>query len=119
MDKLGVGIIGAGFVVRFHLRTFANVRNADVVAIYSRTIDRAKELASYAEQLGMKRPTIYSDVWDLLRDPKVNAAWILTPNDTHATYARYVAEEARQGRGNLVGVAIEKPLARNVREAGR
>jgi predicted dehydrogenase len=117
MDRLGVGLIGAGFVARFHLRAFANVRNADVVAIYSRTIDRAKELASYAEQLGMKRPTIYSDVWDLLRDPKVNAVWILTPNDTHATYAKYVAEEARQGKGNLVGVAIEKPLARNIREA--
>lgn len=117
MKRLGIGIIGAGFVARFHLRAFAGIRNADVVAIYSRTIEKAKELASFAEQLGLGRPKVYNNVWDLLRDPNVNAVWILTPNDTHVLYARYVAEEAKQGKGNLVGVVVEKPLARNVREA--
>jgi len=117
VKRLGIGIIGAGFVARFHLRAFAGIRNADVVAIYSRTIEKAKELVSFAEQLGLGRPKVYDNVWDLLKDPNVNAVWILTPNDTHVLYARYVAEEARQGRGNLVGVVVEKPLARNVREA--
>ncbi len=117
MERLGVGILGVGFVAKFHLRAFANIRNIDVVAIYSRTYERAKEAAFYSEQLGLGRPKVYSDVWDLLRDPKVNAVWILTPNDTHVTYAKYVAEEAKQGKGNLVGVVVEKPLARNVKEA--
>lgn len=92
MDKLGVGLV-----------------SASAVAVYSRTAEKAKELASFAEQLGLSRPKVYTDVWDLLRDSKVNAIWILTPNDTHVTFAKYVAEEARQGRGNLVGVVVEKP----------
>ncbi len=117
MNKLGIGIIGSGFVAKFHIRAFTGIRNADIVAIYSRSIDKAKELASMAEQLGVGRPKVYSDVFDMLRDPNVNAVWILVPNDVHLLYARYVAEEAMQGRGNLVGVVIEKPLARNVREA--
>lgn len=117
MNKLGIGIIGSGFVAKFHIRAFTGVRNADIVAIYSRSIDRAKELASMAEQLGVGKPKVYSDVFDMLRDPSVNAVWILVPNDVHLLYAKYVAEEARQGKGNLVGVVIEKPLARNVREA--
>ncbi|MCS7110876.1 MAG: Gfo/Idh/MocA family oxidoreductase [Ignisphaera sp.] len=117
MERLGVGILGAGFVAKFHLRAFANIRGIDVVAIYSRTLERARDAAAYAEQLGLGRPKAVDDVWDVLRDPRINAVWILTPNDTHAVYAKYVAEEARQGKGNLIGVAIEKPLARNVMEA--
>lgn len=117
LDRLGIGFIGAGFAARFHLRGLVGVRNADVVAVYSRTEKSAKEFASLAEDLGFKRPKIYTDLYEMLRDPSVKAVWITTPNDLRVEHVRAVAEEARQGRGNIVGVAIEKPLARNYREA--
>jgi len=117
LERLGVAFIGAGFSARFHLRGFVGIRNADVVAVYSRSEKSSKEFASLAEQLGFERPKVYTNVYDMLKDPKVNAVWITTPNDTHLTYAKAVAEEARQGKGNIVGIAIEKPLARNYREA--
>ncbi|MEM0006488.1 MAG: Gfo/Idh/MocA family oxidoreductase, partial [Ignisphaera sp.] len=69
MERLGIGILGAGFVARFHLRAYAKIRNNDVVAIYSRTYEKSKELALYSEQLGLGRPRVYDNVWDLLKDP--------------------------------------------------
>lgn len=115
--KLGVGLIGAGFAARFHVRGWVGVREADIVAIFSRTEKRAKELASYAESLGVGKPKVYTDLHEMLRDPNVNAVWILTPNDTRVPIVRTIVEEAIQGKTDLVGVACEKPLARNVIEA--
>jgi len=115
--KLGVAFVGAGFAARFHVRGWVGVRNADIVAIYSRTEKRARELAAYAESLGVGKPKVYTDIHDMLSDPNVNAVWILAPNYVRVDIVRAIAEEAEQGRGNLVGVACEKPLARNVKEA--
>jgi predicted dehydrogenase len=115
--KLGVALVGAGFAARFHVRGWVGVRGADIVAVHSRTEARARELAALAEQLGVGKPKVYTDIFDMLRDPNVNAVWILSPNYARLDAVRAVAEEARQGKGNIVAVACEKPLARNVKEA--
>jgi len=93
------------------------VRNVEVNAVYSRSPSSAKEFSLLAEELGVGKPKVYNDLHSMLSDQNVNAVWLTAPNDVHLEYARAVAEEARQGKGNLVGVAVEKPLARNVREA--
>lgn len=115
--KLGVGLIGAGFSARFHVKGWVGVREADIVAIYSRTEKRAKELAALVEQLGVGKPKVYTNLHDMLSDPNVNAVWILTPNNTRVPIVKAIVEEAKQGKGNLIGVACEKPLARTVAEA--
>jgi len=115
--RIGVGLIGSGFAAAFHVRGWVGVRGADIKAVYSRTEGRARSLASQAEKLGVGKPKVYTDLFSMLSDPEVNAVWILTPNYARVDVVRAVAEEARQGKGNLVGVACEKPLARNVREA--
>ncbi|MEM3944284.1 MAG: Gfo/Idh/MocA family oxidoreductase [Thermofilaceae archaeon] len=117
MEKIGVALVGAGFAAKFHVRGWVGVRGADVTAVYSRTEARARELASLVEQLGVGRPKVYTDIYEMLGDKNVNAVWILTPNYARLDVVKAVAEEAKQGKGNLVGVACEKPLARNVQEA--
>ncbi|MCC6065087.1 MAG: Gfo/Idh/MocA family oxidoreductase, partial [Thermofilum sp.] len=87
--KLGVALVGAGFAARFHVRGWVGVRGADIVAVHSRTEARARELAALAEQLGVGKPKVYTDIFDMLRDPNVNAVWILSPN-----YARLDAVRA-------------------------
>ncbi|RLF22312.1 MAG: gfo/Idh/MocA family oxidoreductase, partial [Thermoprotei archaeon] len=99
LEKLGVGLIGAGFAARFHVRGWVGVRNADIVAVYSRTEKRAKELAALAESLGVGKPKAYTNLYEMLQDPNVNAVWILTPNDTRVPIVRAIVEEATQGRG--------------------
>jgi predicted dehydrogenase len=117
MGGLKVGFIGAGFVAKFHARAFSMVKNAEIVAVYSRTEKSAKELASYIEQLGFRKPRIYTDLHDFLRDREIEAVWIMVPNNLHLEVTKAIVEEVTQGRSNIVGVAIEKPLARNVAEA--
>ena len=113
----GIGFIGSGFSARFHLRGLVGVRNVEVKAVYSRNLESAKEFSNMSEQLGLGRPKVYSDVFKMLSDKEVNAVWLTIPNDVHLEYTRLITEEVNQGKSNIIGIAIEKPLARNVKEA--
>ena len=48
---LGVGILGAGFIGNFHVDSFRGVRDGDIVAVCSRRLERAADLAAKAEAL--------------------------------------------------------------------
>lgn len=115
--RIGVGIAGSGFIARFHVQSWRGVRDADITAIYSRNRKAAGELASLCRELRVGEPAVYEDLAAMVRDPAVNAVWVATPNDLRVHTAEIIAEEVRSGRAKLTGVAFEKPLARNLREA--
>lgn len=117
MDKLGVGFIGSGFVARFHALAMTGVREAEVTAIYNVREESAKRLANYVVELGVGKPRVYTNLRDMLSDRSVNAVWILNPNFVRLDVVKVIAEEASQGRTDLIGVCCEKPLARNIDEA--
>lgn len=115
---LGVGIVGAGFIGHFHVTSFRGVRDADIVAVASRTTSAASELAAKAEALGVGADVAaYDDVAAMVRDPRVDAVWVLVPNQVRLETVQKICAEAIEGRAELVGIAIEKPLARTVGEA--
>ena len=70
---LGVGIVGSGFVARFHVLAWQSVRNADITAICSRNAETAEELAGLARRLGVGEPRVYADPAEMVRDPAVDA----------------------------------------------
>lgn len=114
----GVGLIGAGFIARFHARSFQQVRGADIVAVGSRTLDGARQVADEVEALGVGIDVqAYDDVAALVRDPRVDAVWVLTPNHTRIEVITAICAEVTSGRAELRGIAVEKPLGRNVAEA--
>lgn len=115
--RIGVGIAGSGFIARFHVQSWRGVRDGDITAIYSRNRESAQELAGLCRQLRVGEPTIYTDLAAMARDPAVDAVWVATPNDVRVRTAEVIAEEVLSGRAQLTGVAFEKPLARNLREA--
>lgn len=115
--RLGVGIIGAGFVGRFHIRSFVGVRDADIVGIVSRTQARAEEAAALARKLGVGEARVYKTITDMIASPEVDAVWICAPNYTRLEVMEEIAQAISSGKGELIGVACEKPLGRNVREA--
>jgi predicted dehydrogenase len=117
LDKLGVGFIGSGFVARFHALSWTGIRNAEIAAIYNVREGSARQLSKFAESLGVGKPKVYTDLREMLSDPSVNAVWIVNPNFMRLEVVRVIAEEASQGRTNIVGVCCEKPLARTVDEA--
>ena len=114
---LGVGIVGSGFIARFHVLGWQSVRGADIAAICSRNAETAEELATLVRRLGVGDPRIYADTAELARDPRVDAVWICSPNSLRVEQVGAIAGEVTAGRAELVGVACEKPLARNLAEA--
>jgi predicted dehydrogenase len=114
---LGVGIVGSGFIARFHVLGWPSVRGADITAICSRNAETAEELATLVRRLGVGDPRIYADTAELARDPRVDAVWICSPNSLRVEQVGAIAGEVAAGRAELVGVACEKPLARNLGEA--
>jgi predicted dehydrogenase len=117
--RLGVGIIGSGFNATFHIRAWTAVRDADIVAIWSPNRSRAREAASLARQLDVGPAKVHRSIADMVADPAVDAIWLCGPNFTRIENVEEIVETIRKGRGELTGIACEKPLARNVAEAKR
>lgn len=117
--RLGVGFVGSGFVARFHAQAFVGVRDADIAAVCDIDEKRASDLASLCKELGVGEPKTYRDAREMVRDPKVDAVWVAAPNNVRVEISEAIAEEVKSGRAQLKGIAIEKPLARNLAEAKR
>lgn len=117
IDKrvLGVGIIGAGFIGHFHARSWAGVRDADIVGVTSSS--GAEALASVVREANLGPAEVFADIASMVRDPKVDAVWVLVPNHVRTEVVRQIVAEVTSGRASLVGIAIEKPLASSVTEA--
>lgn len=115
--RLGIGIIGAGFIGKFHIRSWISVRDGDINGIFDRNEETANEAASLVKSLNVGDPKIYKSVTDLVADPNIDAVWILTPNFTRLEVMEEIVNAVESGKGELIGVACEKPLGRNVYEA--
>ena len=114
---LGIGIVGGGFVSRFHIRSFEAVRDADVLGIVSRRLETAQEAAALARDLDVGAAKAYPTVAEMVADPAIEAIWICSPNYTRIEVMEEIVATVRSGQGELVGIACEKPLARSVAEA--
>lgn len=117
MKRLGIGFVGSGFMTQFHIRSWEGVRDADIAAVYSRNEKTAGETAKLSRDLNVGNPEIYTDLAAMVRDPNVQAIWIAAPNHYRVGMIETIVEEVTSGRADLIGVAVEKPLARNVKEA--
>jgi predicted dehydrogenase len=117
--RLGIGFVGAGFVTRFHIESFQGVRDADVAAVMAPTREHAESAAALASRLGVGEPRVYDSIAEMVADPAVDALWICAPNDIRVAVVEEMVDAVKRGAGELVGVACEKPLARNLAEARR
>ncbi len=117
--RLGIGMIGGGFVARFHIRSFEAVRDADICGVLSRTEETAGEAAAIARDLGLGDPSVYATVTDIVADPAIDALWICAPNFTRVEIMEEIVDAIESGKGELIGVCCEKPLGRNAKEARR
>lgn len=115
--RLGVGLIGTGFIGRFHIRSWVSVRDGDINGIFDKNINSANEAASLVKQLNVGDPKVHKSIADLVADANIDAIWILTPNFTRLEVMEEIVNAVETGKGELIGVACEKPLGRNVSEA--
>jgi UDP-N-acetyl-2-amino-2-deoxyglucuronate dehydrogenase len=98
MNELGVAIIGPGKVAHIHARILAGLPGARLVAVCSRSAERA---GAFAAQYGAQA---YTELPALLADSAVEAVIICTPHPQHAREAVAVLDAGRH-------VLVEKPMA--------
>jgi len=116
-NRLGVGIIGAGFVGKFHIRSWVGVRDSDILGVLSRSETSAAEGAALCKELGVGDAKVFTSVTDMVADPTIDALWICAPNFTRLEIMEEITDAVISGKGELIGVACEKPLGRNAGEA--
>ena len=117
--RLGVGFIGSGFITKFHLQAWQAVRDADVLGIWSPNAANAEATAALARSLQVGEARAYGSITEMVADPAIDALWLCGPNHRRIENLEEIVAALKSGKGSLVGIACEKPLARNVAEARR
>lgn len=100
-----VGLLGSGFISESYAEALLDVRNAELVANYSRSPERA---AAFAAKWGPIRT--YRDMAELCADPDVDLVVVALPNEVHLDAIRIAAAAGK-------GIVCTKPLARTGAEA--
>lgn len=118
-SRIGVGFIGSGFITRFHIKSFISVRDADVRGVWSPNKARAEEAAHLARSIRVGEAKAYDSIEDMVAAPEIDCIWICGPNHARIDNLERIVKTVKAGKGKLIGVACEKPLARNVGEAKR
>jgi predicted dehydrogenase len=109
---LKIGMIGAGFVARFHERALRSVRNVELAGVCA--LKGAEALAQVARQDRLGDTKVYGSIAELVR--AVDVVCIFAPNFARVDMMRQIAT-AVEGGTKIKGIIIEKPLARNFNEA--
>jgi predicted dehydrogenase len=102
MKQLRVGVVGVGYLGRFHAEKYASMDAVDLVGVADINMSQAASIA------GKYRTTAYSTYQDLFG--KVDAVSIVVPTQSHFTVAMDFLE-------NDVDVLLEKPMTTTLEEA--
>jgi len=116
-NKLGVGFIGSGFVAKFHLQAWRGVRDADVLGVYSPNPEHAAATAALARDLRVGNARAFSSIEEMVAASEIDCVWLCGPNHQRLQNMQAICDALDDGKGKLLGIACEKPLARNVAEA--
>ena len=117
--RLGIGFIGSGFNARFHIRSFVGVRDADIRGVWSPNNSHAAEAAALAQSLRVGDARAFGSIEEMIADPGIDCIWLCGPNHKRIEDMESIVNTVTSGKGKLIGIACEKPLARNVAEAKR
>jgi predicted dehydrogenase len=110
-DGLGIGVVGAGFIVRdCHLPAYREA-GFRTVGITSRTRSKAEEVASLHQI-----PLVTESLDELLNHPEVAILDVAVPPGDQPELLRQVLRH-RACNGHLRGILAQKPLAMEPREA--
>jgi predicted dehydrogenase len=116
---LGIGFIGSGFITKFHIKSFVAVRNADVRGVWRPNQANAEGAAALARELRVGDCQAFASIEEMVASPDIDCLWLCGPNHRRIENLEAIVRALKSGKGSLIGLAIEKPLARNVAEAKR
>src|SRR5680860_1437536 len=103
MKSIGIGLIGAGDIADLHAEAINGLAGAELIGLWNRTAEKGQ---AKAKKFGCKT---YASVDELLKDPKIDAVFVLTNMETHCEYTRQAAEAGKH-------ILVEKPAASTIIE---
>lgn len=103
--KLKAGVIGTGIIGKSHLRGYASIADAEVVAVCDVREDEAKRVA---EEFDV--PNVFTDYTELLKMDEIDAVDVCLPNVLHCPVT---CDALKAGKH----VYCEKPFANSAAEA--
>lgn len=113
---LRIGVIGSGFIAHFHLGSFTGVRDCQITGVYSPTKKNRDAFAKRATKMGLGPCRAHGTLANLIKAKDVDALWILSPNYVRVETMQAIHKAVKGGK-KLKGIACEKPMARNLKEA--
>jgi len=105
MKDLRFAILGTGFWARYQLAAWREVRGAQCIALYNRTLGKAQVLA---REFGV--PKVYDSAEKLLQEEKPDFVDIITDASTHSRFVHLAA-------ASRIPVICQKPMAPSLPEA--
>ncbi|NQU44720.1 Gfo/Idh/MocA family oxidoreductase [bacterium] len=105
MGKTRWGILAPGNIAHKLAKGLLTVSDAQLTAVASRNIDRARE---FAREYGA--PTSYGSYQELVADPDVDAIYVASPHSLHREHSILCLEAGK-------AVLCEKPFAINEKQA--
>ncbi|HNS31925.1 MAG TPA: Gfo/Idh/MocA family oxidoreductase [bacterium] len=103
MERLKVGVIGAGFIGTYHARIYAESFGAELKAIADVDKSRGQE---FKKNFGC---AFYTDYREMLAKEDLDAVDICLPDDNHVGPAVAAAKAGKH-------ILLEKPMARTVKD---
>ncbi len=100
--KIGVAVVGTGFGQKIHIPGFQHHHRTEVVAVYNRSLDKAKAIAQ-----SNNIPYADNDLDKILALAEVDAVSISTPPFLHYEMGKAVLAAGKH-------LLLEKPMAMNV-----
>ena len=100
-DQIGVAVVGTGFGQKIHIPGFKHHPRTELVAVYNRDLNKAKEIAD-----ANKIHYAYNNLDKILSLPEVDAVSISTPPFLHYEMAKKVLAAKKH-------LLLEKPMAMN------
>ena len=105
MDKVRLGVLGAGNIAAMNVRGYLEDPRCDVVAV----CDTDEEIGRQAaKEWGAE--SFYADLADLLADDSIDAVEVLTPTHLHHDHVIAALEAGKH-------VSVQKPVANSVEDA--
>jgi len=100
MNKIRVGLLGAGFAAHFHAACYRRVAGVEV-ELHAVAAARPERARALADEFGMTR--VYETAEELVADPAVDLVDVCVPNNLHVPLIEAAAAAGKH-------VAVEKPL---------
>lgn len=104
LEKLIIGIIGAGRIGRLHAENIVHMPQVRIKTISDIFIDNVKQWAS---EIGIEN--VVSDYMDILNDKEIDTIFVCSPTDTHVPIIKVAAQNGKH-------IFCEKPISFNIHE---